>query len=802
MNIIRFLTLFVSLSLAWASHAQQGTVSGRVTEKQNGKALEFINVSVPGTTLGTVTNPKGEYRLELPPGEHTIVFSSVEFGKKEETLFLVTGKSITLNISLETSAFNLGEMTVKSEGKFEKRFEEVTVSMEVLKPSVVQNRNSVNVDDALQQIPGVNVVDGELQIRSGSGYSFGAGSRVMVIVDDMPLLSGDAGRPSWGMVPIENLDQIEVIKGASSVLYGSSALNGVIHVRTASPGIKPSTRFQMFTGIYDIPEDKNWRQTNPPITSGFYATHMQKFGNLDLTVGINALLEDGYAGPAKQLPSEPADTIKPGMFDNRIRLHTNTRYRFAKTEGLSVGLNAIVLYGNSANGFIGLNGNEGFFRFRDGTVTTTKQTAYNIDPYLEYNGKNGWFHSLKTRFFSLDNNNDNNQGNSSEVLFGEYQIRKGFLTEKHMDNPWLRDLSITAGVMVNQVYARSQIFSGGNTGGVNSQLNAASYAQIETKFLNRKLSLNVGLRWEYFALDTTREVQPVFRGGATFKAAEYSFIRASFGQGFRFPTIAERYISTQVGPASIIANPSLRPETSWSAEIGFKQAFMIAKTFRGFFDIAGYWQEYKDFVEFTAGNYNVAWSPLPFGFKSLNTGDARVAGVDVSIMGSGKIGNITLNLLAGYNYSLPITLTPDLVYAYDDSNNPMSYYLTSSLVNSDMDSTSHILKYRFRHTAKLDMELIYKNFLFGGSFRFNSFMENIDDTFYRLDKFILNYGLADFRDNHRAGDYVIDIRTSYQLTPSSKISLVMANLLNRTYSLRPMFPEPPRSFIVQYVLSL
>ena len=86
------------------------------------------------------------------------------------------------------------------------------------------------------------MVDGEPQIRSGSGFSYGAGSRVMVMVDDLPVLSGDAGRPTWGFLPLENLEQIEVIKGASSVLYGSAALSGVINIRTRYPDARPLTR--------------------------------------------------------------------------------------------------------------------------------------------------------------------------------------------------------------------------------------------------------------------------------------------------------------------------------------------------------------------------------------------------------------------------------------------------------------------------------------------------------------------------------------------------------------------------------
>ena len=56
------------------------------------------------------------------------------------------------------------------------------------------------------------------------------------------ILSGDIGRPSWSFLPIENLEQVEVIKGASSVLYGSAALSGVINVRTVYPRLEPRTR--------------------------------------------------------------------------------------------------------------------------------------------------------------------------------------------------------------------------------------------------------------------------------------------------------------------------------------------------------------------------------------------------------------------------------------------------------------------------------------------------------------------------------------------------------------------------------
>ena len=142
----------------------------------------------------------------------------------------------------------LGEVVVTA-GKFNHKIEDLTISMEVIQPELIQSKNTRSVEAVLDQTPGLNILDGEPQIRGGSGFTFGVGSKVAVLVDDMPLLSGDAGRPEWGFVPVENIEQIEVIKGAASVLSGASALSGVIHIKTAEPTLDPVTKFSVYSGI-------------------------------------------------------------------------------------------------------------------------------------------------------------------------------------------------------------------------------------------------------------------------------------------------------------------------------------------------------------------------------------------------------------------------------------------------------------------------------------------------------------------------------------------------------------------------
>jgi len=82
---------------------------------------------------------------------------------------------------------------------------------------------------------------------------FGVGSKVAVFVDNLPITSGDAGKTNWSLIPVENIKQIEVVKGASSVLSGASALSGAIYIRTKYPGIQPETKIKVFGGFYSPP---------------------------------------------------------------------------------------------------------------------------------------------------------------------------------------------------------------------------------------------------------------------------------------------------------------------------------------------------------------------------------------------------------------------------------------------------------------------------------------------------------------------------------------------------------------------
>ncbi len=843
-NLHFILSCFLLLSSCFYISAQTGTLKGTVT---NGKTKEtIIGASVilqSDTKVGTITDFNGNYELKLPVGKQNIVFSFTGMESDTLTLNIKENQLTTFTIELNDAAQELG-LTVVSAGKFEQNYGEVTVSMEIIKPDLIENKNTKSVQTALEQAPGVVILDSEPQIRGGSGFNFGVGTRVGVYVDDLPISIGDVGKPEWSFIPVENIEQIEVIKGASSVLYGSSALNGIINIRTAYPKNEPVTKVNIFTGMYSTPANKEAKWWDGIANfSGMNFFHSRKIGQIDFVIGGNALYDHNYIGPPNidtylNCPTCPNLTrttenfskyqnyeiSKNDVADKKARLNFNFRYRIKKIEGLSVGLNGNFMMSHTNFSLVWDNTGSGMYSAYPGTMTVQDMFLFTLDPYITYFTKKGYRNSFRTRINHTDNNNGNNQSNRSTVYFGDYQFQRSWQS--------LDGLTMTAGLTGSYVDSWSQLYTANaDSNGLNNSKNAAGYMQLDKKFWKDIVNFSGGVRYEFFQINEQEFVtKPVIRGGLSLKAAKETYFRTSYGQGYRFPTIAEKYIQTSAGGLGVFPNQSLKPETSWNFEMGIKQGFKIGKFF-GYFDLAGFWQEYQNAMEYVFAQWKPQLGLSSNGFRFMNTANIQVRGVDISIIGRGEFTkNFGMNVLAGYTYTNPKNLQPNYEFGRDSSDtdhNPLNGIQGNKLTfnTTSIDTTKSMLKYRFRHIAKIDVEFYYKKFTLGYSCRYYSYMRNIDRTFYAIDNTVLGTGLPAYRgdtyqeshydpstgqvvpdkiiigDNKR-GNIVMDMRLSYQISPAHKIAIICNNILNREYTLRPLKIEAPRSISIQYTLKV
>lgn len=795
---MRLILLFIGLILVGSIRGQEALFSGRVTDVKTKEGLIGVNVVyAPGK--GVVTDQNGRYSLSLSPDTYKITFSYIGYTTFNADVTLTAGEKKVLDVAMTVAAAQL-DMVVISAGKFEQRVGEVTQSLTVLRPDLVRNKNITSMSDALDQVPGVAIVDEEPQIRAGSGFSYGAGSRVQVLVDDIPILSGDIGRPNWTFLPLENLEQVEVIKGASSVLYGSSALSGVINVRTAYPRAEPATRATLFAGVYDAPRipSQRWWGDNSPTFGGFNFSHSRQIGKFDLVLGGNAFTDQGYVGPE---PIDPdtlaADPLRTGNggYDNRIRFNIGTRWRNGKVKGLSYGINANAMKSRSTSVFIWHDIGDGLYRPQPGTVTRTRGGQYYIDPYMDYLSKSGMRHTVRLRMHRQEFDNNNGQSNSNTVLHGEYQVQQKI--------DLLGETVITGGFVWRQVTSEAELYRGNSEGsGLNTATNLAGYLQVDKKFFKR-LTVSGGMRFEQFKVDNLVAEQPVFRAGATMLIHKATYLRASYGQGFRFPTIGERFINTSVGDLKVYPNTELKAENSYNVEGGVKQGFKIGK-FTGFVDAVVFRQDYENYVEFTFGQWAAPAGLSNYfglGFKSVNTGGARVTGYEFELAGKGNFGPVEISTLLGYTHTTPVSTTPDQVYAVSPvvgSQSPASTYR-----NTSYDPSQNILKFRIQNLFRGDLQAQYKRIYVGGSVRYNSHVRNIDYAFVNLDDLgLLPTGVHEWMDTHKTGDVIVDARMGLELMEQLRLTFIVNNLTNKTYSMRPLSVEAPRSVQVQMILSL
>ena len=787
-------SIFAVLALAIFcanGYSQSAKLKGKITDEETKEGLFGVNVMVTSTNekikTGTSTDFDGNYELALPEGSYKVKYNYIGYKNHNETI-TISGTDVTVNVALAQDAEIIDEVVV-SAGKYEQKLQDITVSMEVLKPQMIENKNTYNIESSLNKVPGVDVNNHQPSIRSCTGWSYGAGSRVMILVDEMPIMSADIGDAKWNYIPTENISQVEVLKGASSALFGSQALGGVINVRTAYPTSEPMTKINAFFGVYGNPADERfkwWGTEQNPAYMGASFLHSQQFGNFDFVLGGNFYKNEGYR-----------DT----EYERRARLNTNLRYRFKKVDGLSIGVNANYMLNQISDFFMWASDTTPYVSNTafGGTSAPTQGYRLNVDPFVQYLcPNNGDRHSLRTRFFRTLNevSNDTMKNSLGDVWYAEYQYQKQ-----------LEHWRISAGAVENYQEVVSNMFSNHYSNEV------AAYVQGDARYGLLKFSL--GVRFEYFKVDTSMTktelrfgkdtinipIKPVASLGLNYQVAEATFLRASFGQGYRFPAVSEKFISMALGAIKVFPNNKLIPETSWSTEIGVKQGYKIGASgkWKGFADAAVYFQRMSNMMEFgfviidklTGEPWDPSTSMInaESGFQCANVGNADIFGVDLSGIITGPLGKWgELTATVGYTY-----------------NNPK---YTSKDIDPSTSTDDKTLKYRYKHSVKADVSISAKWFEIGADLVWKSKVKNVDRLFcderpddqvnamyMMISNMMVLPGYWDYRIRTAGQNFWnIDCYVGVKLYKETKLSFHVKNLLNQVYCGRPGDMCAPRRF--------
>ena len=202
-----FLVVFTGLFFSVNMFAQVCIVTGKVADEETSELMPFVNIGIKGDASGTFSDSNGYYRIVVSSGDHVLVASCIGYEKQERKVIVNGRTEITLDFIMSPETQELNTVVVTG-SKYEQKVQEAIASIEVLKAGAIHAANPSSIDKAIDKIPGITIVDNEPQIRGGSGFNSGLGSRVMVMVDGMPILRGDAGRPAWSFLPVDDVEKI------------------------------------------------------------------------------------------------------------------------------------------------------------------------------------------------------------------------------------------------------------------------------------------------------------------------------------------------------------------------------------------------------------------------------------------------------------------------------------------------------------------------------------------------------------------------------------------------------------------
>ncbi|MCS7052530.1 MAG: TonB-dependent receptor [Ignavibacterium sp.] len=542
-------------------YSQSYYITGRVTDSEF-SPIPGVNVFLTNTTLGSATDEKGYYKImNVSPGSYQIEFSAIGYSRKKLKVN-ITNKSIALDVILYPEPIKTDEIIVTA-GKYEQKKSQLPVSTDVIYGSSLVDRNFRNLENAMRFVPGVTMTEDQISIRGSSGYSRGVGARALVTIDGLPFHTGDTGEIVWEMIPTTEIQRIEIIKGAASSLYGSSAIGGVINAITRDISKFPRTLINAYYGFYDKPTYKEWDWSGQyrPL-NGLTISHSNSLGDFGFNISLSRLEDLGY---------------RKEDFSKKYIGFLKMNYKFNN-------FSDITFFANTLNKRSG-----NFLYWKDSRNALINSDFVNItrvqtNRYLFGLIYKNLIDENSILYFkgSYYRNNFSDNGTPSNVSTSNL-----FRAETQLTTSLTKSIVLTSGAEFSPAFVKSSLF--GNPKAF--YIGIYSVADLSFDF---PLILSLGLRYDIGKLDSlssSGSLSP--KVGLNYKLNEYLIIRSSFGTGFRNPSLAEAFTSTSTSGLTIKPNPKIKPEKNITFEIGTN--FTIPSLFE--FDIALFQNEYFKMIE-------------------------------------------------------------------------------------------------------------------------------------------------------------------------------------------------------------
>lgn len=561
------LQLIVCFLICATTATAQRKVSGTIYDTDK-EPLTGATVTVKEkTTIGATTDINGHFTLVLPDSkEYTLQASFVGYGSKSQKV--KSGQSAGITFRLEEDLVDLGTVVVTGT-RTPKLLKDAPIITRVITMDEIKKVDATHIGDLLQsEMPGIEFSYSMNQQVSLNMQGFG-GNAVLFLVDGERLAGETMDNIDYNRLNMDNVERIEIVKGAASSLYGSNAVGGVVNV-ISQTSLKP------------------WAVN---LNSRWGAHGEQRYGT---TVGFNA----GKLNSMTNVQHTSIDSYSMKNVGDYTTYYGNKSWNFKER----------LVY--TVNDNLKLTGRGGyFFRERDSQPESK-------DRYRDFNGgvkANYSFNRLSELevAYSFDQydksdylvKNKSDLREYSNVQHGVRALYNYNFSGKHtltVGGDYMRDYLMTY-----------QFKDNGN----HVQHTADAFGQFDWN-PSEHFNVILGTRFDYFSEANVKHVSPKL--GLMYKLGNCS-LRASYAGGFRAPTLKEMYMSFDMANVFMIyGNPDLKAETSHNLSLSAE----YTKS-RYNFTVTG-------FYNLIDNRITTAWNSELKGMLYTNMDKIKITGVDAN----------------------------------------------------------------------------------------------------------------------------------------------------------------------------
>jgi outer membrane receptor for ferrienterochelin and colicin len=686
-----FLTILMVSISGFSLYAQgsadtgMGTLSGVVIDDKYKDILPYSHVKILGLDRGLSTDGEGKFKFEnIPYGSYQLEISFLGYEKRIVDVHITEEVQPALSIELKDMAITTDEVVITA-SKREQQFSLAPASIGLVTAKQIEEKALTSFDQAFDHMNGLAVTRSSgsnvqaVSIRGASEVAGGGvGNRVLLLIDGRPALSPDSGGALWNLVPLSSVERIEVVKGAYSSLFGSSAMGGVVNVITKKPDAQTRTNFHFNYGFFNgAPASTGYDKFND-----YYTLAMSRSGRSgDLSYIFDASFRstDGHR--------------EKTAFD-LFNFYGKFKYRFSGQRSLTFSGNYNLMKNDTPATWLSARQAYSVADFRKDDFQDRRETNADLfyeaiaSENLKYSSRFYLYQNDSEFTFNADPGNDSTNVNTSQTIAASSVLSRRFGNVSQVD--WYSDDNhyVIAGIetyydLVNGV-PDTVLY------GKHNAFNIGFYLQDELS-LNDRLTITGGLRYDYYSIsDEFSEGNLSPKIAATYKWSNRLTSRALIAQAYRNPSIAERFIKfEQGGGLTFEPNPDLQSERlNLSLELGSQFKFTDELSL----DFAVFYNQYENLISFQ---------------QLSNSGEAllyKVINLKESIM-QGFEGQFTYRHRNGLNIHMGYTFLD----ARDVSENR---------VNDN-------LAYKFKHSAHFSIDKAYKGWTLNFNGRYRSAIKEV-----------------------------------------------------------------------------